>query len=333
VAVVHAALVTPMSGPLAGYGQAGATAVALWAQKFTAPDQVFLEVVDAHPDAPAAVRRAEGLHPDLLFGPYGSRPTVEVARATRRLVWNHGGAQVPARDNVVSVLAPADTYFAGVVDMIRQDFSDVRTIGVMRGPTGFARGVAAGAVARAQRHGLDVRQAVLPAPPPTADALLVAGRFDEELAAVRTADRARWRVFGLVAAGVQEVLAELGHAREGLVGPAQWLPEAAPEPDEGPSVRCFVAAYRAWSGSEPPYPAAQAFATGLVALRCLRASGTADDAALRAAARHLRCTTLFGSFRVDASGAQIGHQVLTVQWQGGQRVVVWPPDRANASPR
>ncbi|WP_241835155.1 ABC transporter substrate-binding protein [Pseudofrankia asymbiotica] len=329
-------LVTPMSGPLARYGRAGAAALALWAEDFAAPDRVALEVVDAHPDAGAAARRAEALRPDLLFGPYGSRPAADVCAATRRLVWNHGGAVVPPRSNVVSVLAPADTYFAGTVEMIRREFPGVGTVGVLHGPTGFARAVAAGAVARAERDGLAASPAVLPAAPPPADALLVAARFDEELAVARAVDRAGRRVLGFVAAGVREVLAELGDGREGLVGPAQWLPEAAPEPDEGPAAASFVAAYRARTGFEPPYPAAQAFAAGLVALRCLRASGTAGesgDDALRTAALGLTCTTLFGPFRVDAAGRQLGHQVLTIQWQNGRRAVVWPPERANASPR
>jgi branched-chain amino acid transport system substrate-binding protein len=89
---------------------------------------------------------------------------------------------------------------------------------------------------------------------------------------------------------------------------------------------------------EPPYPAAQAFAAGVIAGRCLRdarldASCPAGhhDAALLAAARALDCTTLFGRFRLDpATGRQVGHQMLTVQWQDGVRRVVWPPERAQA---
>jgi ABC-type branched-subunit amino acid transport system substrate-binding protein len=333
MAVVRAALVTPLSGPLAGYGRSGAAALALWAEEFAAPDRVSIEVVDAHPDPRAAVSRAESLRPDLVFGPYGSRPAADVAAATSRLVWNHGGAQISPRDNVVSVLAAAHTYFTGAVELVRRELPQVRSIGVLRGRTGFARSVAGGAAAEAERHGLGVLLALLPAEPPQADALLVAGRFSDELAVARTVDRERWRAVGFVAAGVQEVLAELGDAREGLLGPAQWMPQTAPEPDEGPPAAEFVAAYQARTGSEPPYPAVQAFAAGLVAMRCLRESGTADDAALLAAARRLECTTLFGPFRIDASGRQIGHRVLTVQWQNGQRMVVWPPEQANSSLR
>jgi branched-chain amino acid transport system substrate-binding protein len=54
---------------------------------------------------------------------------------------------------------------------------------------------------------------------------------------------------------------------------------------------------------------------------------------LLATARRLDCTTLFGRFRLDRAGRQVGHRVLTVQWQDGARVVVWPPEQAGASLR
>lgn len=57
--------------------------------------------------------------------------------------------------------------------------------------------------------------------------------------------------------------------------------------------------------------------------------------AIRAAAGAARTVALvhrntgFGRFRLDpVSGLQVGHQVLTVQWQDGQRSVVWPPEAA-----
>jgi branched-chain amino acid transport system substrate-binding protein len=161
--------------------------------------------------------------------------------------------------------------------------------------------------------------------------LLVAGQFAEELMADRRLLPRRWRAAGFVGAGVEEVLANLGAAREGLLGPAQWVGSAAPLPDEGPPPGQFVAAYRRRTGDDPPYPAAQAFAAGLIAGRCLQDTGVVDDAALLAAAHELRCTTLFAPFQIDPdTGQQVGHQVLTVQWQHGARVVVWPPERAQA---
>jgi branched-chain amino acid transport system substrate-binding protein len=50
-----------------------------------------------------------------------------------------------------------------------------------------------------------------------------------------------------------------------------------------------------------------------------------------AAACALECTTMYGPFRLDPrSRQQVGHQVLTVQWQDGARRVIWPPERAQA---
>jgi branched-chain amino acid transport system substrate-binding protein len=164
--------------------------------------------------------------------------------------------------------------------------------------------------------------------------LLVAGRFQDEVAAAGRLLPGRWRAAGFVAAGVGEVLAGLGARREGLLGPAQWLAESAPRPDEGPSAAEFVASYRRETGAYPPYPAAQAFGAGVIATRCLREAASADDAALMSAARALECTTMFGAFRLDQlTRRQVGHQVLTVQWQDGTRRVIWPPERAQAALR
>ena len=55
----------------------------------------------------------------------------------------------------------------------------------------------------------------------------------------------------------------------------------------------------------------------------------ADAQSFHAPAERLAIRTLFGDFRLDPlTGLQVGHQVLVVQWQGGARRVVWPPERA-----
>ena len=87
--------------------------------------------------------------------------------------------------------------------------------------------------------------------------------------------------------------------------------------------------YKGIAGGEPSYPAAQAFAAGLLCARCLRECGRGEDTDQLAAAHQLSCTTLYGAFRLDPqSGLQSGHQLLIVQWQQGVRRVVWPPEQA-----
>ncbi len=331
--MLRAVLVTPLSGPLGGYGRAGADALALWLSwhndRFL--PRIEMTVFDAHPDPVAALSRASQVAPDLLFGPYGSGPTVAVARATSRLVWNHGGARVPEAANLVTVLAPADTYFHGAIQAVRNADAGIRTVCVLSSKTGFSDAVASGATREATRLGLRAIAGRLPDGACSADMLLVCGPFADEVGAARRLLPGSWRAAGFVGAGVEEVLAELGHGREGLLGPAQWLAEAAPRADDGPPAAEFVAAYRRRTGADPPYPAAQAFAAGIIAARCLREAGTADDDALMAAACELDVTTMFARFRLDPqTRRQVGHQVLTVQWQDGVRRVIWPPEKAQA---
>ena len=43
--------------------------------------------------------------------------------------------------------------------------------------------------------------------------------------------------------------------------------------------------------------------------------------------------TVFGGFRVDRDGVQIGHKRLLFQWQDGKKVIVWPEELAANQPR
>ncbi len=342
---LRAALVTPLSGPLAPFGKACATSLSLWARhaaRLPPPwTSVELDVRDTGSDVRASMQAALNDHPDLLFGPYGSYPMLAAARSCERVIWNHSGATSllsrPAFPQVINVLSPASTYFTGVLEAARASDPDARTVSLFHTTSGFGRDVATGAARAAVSLKFGVtsvafepgRAAEAASLVPRADILLVVGSFADERAVAPSLLERTWRAAAFVGAGVEEVLAPLGNRREGLLGPAQWIASAAPEPDEGPDADWFVTRYRALAGSEPPYPAAQAFAAGLLCARCLRDSGRCADTAQLAAASQLVCTTLYGAFRIDPlSGLQSGHQILIVQWQQGKRRVVWPPEQA-----
>lgn len=349
MSALRAALVTPLGGPLGGYGLAGAGALELWAAAADLGDRwssVELDTYDTRHDPAAAMRRAEAAAPDVIFGPYGSGAAVAALGATRRPVWNHGGATSrlsrPEFAHVVNVLAPAASYLCGALEAVRAADPGARRVSLLHAPTGFGRDVAGGAAAAARDLGFELyaselvggRAAEAAAALPPGEVALVAAGFQDEAAAAPVLLAGGWRAVALVGAGVEEVLAELGDRREGLIGPAQWVARAAAPPDEGPDAAWFRDAYRQAHGREPPYPAAQAFAAGVLAARCLRDTGTAEDADQVAAARRLACRTLLGDFRLDpGTGLQVGHRVLTVQWQDGVRRVVWPPERVERALR
>jgi branched-chain amino acid transport system substrate-binding protein len=323
-------------------------ALELWSDYASAT----LAVVDAHPDPAGAMTAAAAGRPAALFGPYGSSPAVAaigaVARPDGPAVWNHGGATSrlawPRFPRVLNVLAPASAYFHGILHAIRTTGHPVASVTVLHADSGFARDVASGALAVGAELGYDVTpQAFQPGAAagaartsPPADIVLVAAGFDDEVAAARVllgAPGSRAQVLGFVGAGVDEVLSELGDRRELLVGPSQWTVGTAlgAPADEGPDAGWFVDRYRRATGQEPEYPAAQAFAAGVLASRCLRDAASSEPANVVVAAARLRCRTLYGSFRLDPrTGQQVGHRLLTVQWQRGVRRIVWPPEHAEA---
>lgn len=344
--MLRAVLVTPLSGPLARFGAAGADALELWAREFEPDGPVELSVHDAHPDTAEAMRVALATRPHLVFGPYGSGPVRAAARSTGRLVWNHGGASLAASweesPNVVNVLSPADTYLEGAMETVRDASSSTTTVVIAHVDTGFGRAVAGGAEARAVELGFSVARRSFPPGRATddvddlgpAEVLCVAAGFADELALARALLGRSWRAAIFVGAGEEGVLDDLGAERDGLVGPTQWLASAAPDPEVGPTAELFTERFRARTGRDPSYPAAQAFAAGVLAGHAIRTGGSTDDDALRDVVTELDVTTLFGRFRVDpVSGRQVGHRVLTVQWQDGDRRVVWPSDRADADLR
>ncbi|GHO86073.1 ABC transporter substrate-binding protein [Dictyobacter formicarum] len=342
---LRATLVTPLTGSLAPFGQTCATGLALWAEHaayLPAPwTGVDLDVRDSGPAMDAAMKAAVDTHPDMLFGPYGSNTMLAAARATQRVIWNHGGATSrlsrPTFPQVINVLSPASTYFVRVLQAVHAFDPSATTITLCHSSTGFGRDVANGAInAAADLHfklqpiSFKPQQAVtMIHTVPDADVLLVVGNFADELALAPRLLARQWRAAAFVGAGVAEVLAPLGKMRERLLGPAQWMPTTFISPDEGPDSNWFITNYKKIVGDDPPYPAAQAFAAGLLCARCLRDTGSCEDADQLTAATKLDCSTLYGAFRIDPqSGLQTGHQVLTVQWQDGVRRVVWPPEHA-----
>jgi branched-chain amino acid transport system substrate-binding protein len=342
---LHTALITPLTGPLGLYGKACAAALTLWANEaaqLPAPwTHVELEVCDAAENLPAVLQKALEKRPDVIFGPYGSGPMLKAARSCPRLIWNHGGASSrltrSSFPHVINVLSPARDYFAGVLQAIHAADPTATTVSLLHATTGFGQDVASGAKAMAEHLHMDVHAVPFASSQafeavervPEAHVLLVVGNFADERAVAPVLLRRTWRWRAFVGAGVEEVLAPLGALREGLLGPAQWVARTASQPDEGPDAQWFVTRYREAEGGDPPYAAAQAFAAGLLAARCLRETGDPRDAVIQDAAQHLVCQTLFGTFRLDPqTGLQMGHQVVIVQWQQGQRRVVWPPEQA-----
>ena len=252
--------------------------------------------------------------------------------------WRHRPPGAPAYPRVVNVESPASRYLAEVLETLVADgLGEGSEVVILHVDTGFGREVAEGAAMAARRLGLRWRSVsfrpgrardVL-AQVPTGDVLLSAGTFDDDVAIAQWDSERRWRAVGLVAAGVDELRHAIGDRVDGLYGPCQWFDDGTVDPADGPSSEWFSQRYRDANGAEPPYPAAAAFAAGVLWQRCAKLAGTVESLPVMAASQRLDTTTLFGRFRVDPlTGVQTGHQIRVVQWRDGQRVLVdRPPHR------
>ena len=235
--------------------------------------------------------------------------------------------------------SPAYRYLAAVLETLAADgLGEGSEVVIIHVDTGFGREVAEGAAVAARRLGLlwrsvgfrPARARDVLAQVPAGDVLLSAGSFDDDVALIAhwASPRCCRGQVELVAALVDELRHAIGDRVQGLYGPCQWFDDGTDDPADGPNSEWFSQCYRDANGTEPPYPAAAAFAAGVVWQRCVKEAGTVESLPVRAASHRLDTTTLFGRFRVDpVTGVQTGHQIRVVQWRGGQRVLVDRPLR------
>ena len=308
-----------LSGPLALQGQQAARGLELWASS----DRIELEIVDDAGSAAAASDVYQSWLSDgknLLLGPYGSnlvRRVGPITSAKGVLLWNHGGsADDLTRPFVVSVPAPASTYFSGAIELAHRLGLD--GVVLVRGTGRFAAAVTAGAGERSAELGLTFRAIDLSqwsAAKSMEDvALLIVGTFAEDLTLVeKVLAIRRPGLLGCVAVWLLDFGDRLGSASDGIVGPAQWI-SSQTTPEVGPAGADFTLRYKRAYGELPGYVAVQAAATGFLSAEANRRGYDHHRV------RQWRTTTLLGSFALDDSWRQVGHTPITIEWRNGRQV-------------
>ena len=283
---------------------------------------------------------------DVLVGPYSSGLVLAVAplaAAAGKALWNHGGTSdvifQQGWRHVVSVASPARDYLRDLPGWIKRRAPRASRVGILHAESGtFAGQVARGAAEGARAAGFTeirvmavesplrdagavVREAVEPEP----DLLVSVGTFQDDVAIARQwAARPAKTALALVGAGLAAFGDEVGGLAERIMGPSQWEPTAGEAPRVGPDSGWFVDAFERAFHRTPEYPAAQAFAVGVIFAECRRRrAGSLASAALLDTARALETTTFYGGFLLDPStGRQVGHGVRLVQWRGGRKRVI-----------
>ncbi len=286
---------------------------------------------------------------DAVMGPYSSAITEAVANVTEKYgkvmlaplasttsIWEKG------RKNLFMVVSPAEAYFEGMINLAAR--SGLKTIALINEDTLFPKASAKGAAELAKKSGLEiVFQEAYPKGNTDFSAILTkvkaarpdvlgaATYFDDVVAITRQMKEldVNVKMFGSTVGGdLPEFYKLLGKTAEYIYGASQWetgLPY--------PGAREFVEAYEKEFGRPPSYHSASAYAGCQLLVDAAARAGTLDADKLRAELLKLRTRTMFGDYAVDERGFQIGHKMVTIQWQDGKQVVVWPDEVAAGKPR
>jgi branched-chain amino acid transport system substrate-binding protein len=292
---------------------------------------------------------------DLLMGPYGSGLTLaaaEMADAFQYVLWNHSGSSDEIFEcnlsSVVGLLTPASLYLCAILDLIKTLDPNAKRVALFSAKTGFAADMAAGALAWVQREGYtltlhqtyasgleDFRPLLGQVKDDPPDVFLSVGRVEDDILLGRQLRELKPRIkaAGLVVAAISRFKAALREQADGFFAPSQWEPQVRYTVDYGLSEEEFLTHYLKSATVPIDYPAAQGYAAGVVAQRCVEEVGSLDQKALREAAGRLRFTTFYGPYALDAkTGRQTAHPLLVTQWQKGRKEIVWPHEVAEVQP-
>jgi len=178
------------------------------------------------------------------------------------------------------------------------------------------------------------------------DVLAAATYFEDAVAITRQLKEldVNPRMFGVTAGGdLPKFYEVLGRAAEFVYGATQWEPELMMLVREGvripaerryPGAREFVESHRKeFPGADLSYHSACGYSGCQVLVEAIRRAGSLDAEKVRATILKMELRTVYGTFRVDADGFQVGHGMLTFQWQDGKKGIVWPDELAPGKPR
>ena len=297
-----------------------------------------------------------------ILGAYSSGLTLTgapVAEKYGKVYLSHMGASErifrQGFEYAVQCLSPAGLYQTGALEMFRSHDPRAKRLAFVFEDSEFARMVLLGVAGKAKQLGFDVvfnrtyPGAVTDMTPLLSDLkwskpeLIVGGGHfpDGQLLSRQLADL-DIDVKGyslMVAATLPAFYKALGHKAEGVCGPAQWEFGAKYSPQEakkagiewyGPTNEEWIKLAKGFSGGEEPdYHAAGAGAAPLLLARAIEVANSVDSDKIRKAFNELHLMTFFGDFKIDPeTGLQTAHSMVSVQWQGGKKVIVWPPSAA-----
>jgi len=304
----------------------------------------------------------------FTFAPYSSGLTLAgapIAEKYGMVYMDHGGASdkifKQGFEYVVQTIGPGSRYHAGTLEMIKKIDPTTnphpKKIALAYEDSEFARSVMDGAEEKAKELGFDIvfkrtyPKGVTDLTPllsdlkaAAPDVVIGGGHFqDGQLLNKQMADLGiNTRLLSLIAAATLPAFGEaLGDIAEGVMGPSHWeygvtFSKAGAEKTGytwiGPSQDEYVKLFQKAVGSDmiPDYHAAEASAAVLALVLAVEKIDSIDSDKVREALGELKFMSFYGTWDIDKTGKQIGHEMVDVQWQKGERKIVWPESAKTA---
>lgn len=285
---------------------------------------------------------------DLLFSPYSSEiteaviPVIEkegypliASGASSDRLWRKG------YKNIFGLYTTAGNYTAGFLELLL--LKDIKKIAIIHTDDAFSLELASGTKKRAERLGLEIvlyegfhkgeeipEYIIKKLKDLRPDGIILGGHFEEAINMLKIFKKIKWypkAYFASVGPALERFYKIAGKDAEGVFSASQW------EPENGmPGSLEFYNAFVKRFSKEPSYHAATAYAAGMLLEEALKRTGSFDRSKIREVLSLMDIFTILGRYNVDASGKQIKHYNLVIQWQKGKKKIVWPEEVAKAKP-
>jgi branched-chain amino acid transport system substrate-binding protein len=300
---------------------------------------------------------------DLVLGPYSSPISEAVADVSEKyrtpMVAPIAAATSiyrKGRKFIFSMLPSVEVFHEGLIDIAVR--KDLRSVAVISADDLSQKAGAQGTIELAKKKGLqvvfvdvyplestDFSEILTKIRAANPDVLAAFTRFQDTVAIIRQMKSVSVnpRMVGLtVGVDTLKFYEALGRDAEFVYGATAWVPELVelraggliPIARQYPGAREFVQSYKKeFPGADSSYHSAAGYGGCEILVDAIRRAGSRDGDKLREAVLRIDRNTVFGRFKVDPDGVQIGHKMLTVQWQDGKKVIVWPEELAQGKPR
>jgi branched-chain amino acid transport system substrate-binding protein len=296
---------------------------------------------------------------DFMMASYSSGLTLSqapVAEANQVITIGWGAASDDIWDQgfsyMVGGITPSSQYDYGILNMLENLDPKPQRLAVVYKDNPFTTAIAEGTIARAQEMGFDIvfqdkypenatdlSPILLRAQESDPDVLFVESHFQDGALAAKQVAEMEFDV-DLPAYGSASATTtweeQLGEAAQYTVGASQWEPnmpidEALFDDPRWFGPKMSPQEWADWFEGEydytPDFRAMQMFASALAFQAAIEDAGTTDTAAVLDSLKSLDMITTFGHFKIDPDTLkQVGHEMVAIQWQDGQKQVIAPPE-------